>query len=111
MLGAAAAVWEDLRSNHILAALLDLPTEEECSCDSDDREYDPRMSLCERNCHMEWESSTANVGSAEGQAEGQADGQAAKGHGCEDDRHSPSSESLQQALLSGLQSYDTLSLG
>ena len=91
MLGAAAAVWEDLHCNHILAALLDLPTEEECSARLNDTKLDSRMSLGERDRHMEWESSSASAGTAEGQA--------AKGHGHKDDRHCPSSASLQPALM------------
>lgn len=59
MLGAAAAVWEDLRNNHILSALLDLPTDEECKPHRDegtDRQYDSRMSRSEKEHHLEWEA-------------------------------------------------------
>ena len=59
MLGAAAAVWEDLRSHHILAALLNLPAEEECSSHLDGRGDDSRMSRSEREHHMEWNSSAS----------------------------------------------------
>ena len=94
MLGAAAAVWEDLRSNHILAALLDLPTAEECSSHLNNREYNSRMSVSERDRHMEWESSVASAGRAEVQA--------AKSCGHKDDRHYPSSGSLHHAFVHGL---------
>jgi len=65
MLGAAAAVWEDLRTNHLLAALLDLPADEECKPfheHSDDRQYDPRMSHSEKERHMQWESGSSSTG-------------------------------------------------
>ena len=86
MLGAAAAVWEDLCKNHLLAALLDLPADEDCKPamqhhDHDDGEYDPRMSRSERDRHMEWEGGAAqnyDEGSAHGQARQAAD--AAKDH-------------------------------
>ncbi|KAL3150176.1 hypothetical protein ABBQ32_000037 [Trebouxia sp. C0010 RCD-2024] len=59
MLGAAAAVWEDLRTHHILAALLDLPAPEECSSHLDGRGDDTSMSRSERERHMEWDSSAS----------------------------------------------------
>lgn len=65
MLGAAAAVWEDLRSSHLLAALLDLPADEDCKPfhqDKGDHKYDPRMSHSERDRHMEWECGDSSVG-------------------------------------------------
>lgn len=59
MLGAAAAVWEDLRAHHILAALLDLPAEEECSSHLETTGDDTSMSRSERERHMEWDSSAS----------------------------------------------------
>lgn len=64
MLGAAAAVWEDLRNSHLLAALLDLPADEDCKPfhqDKGDHKYDPRMSHSEKDRHMEWESGDSSV--------------------------------------------------
>ncbi len=64
MLGAAAAVWEDLRTNHFLAALLDLPADEDCKPFHQDRgeqKYDSRMSHSEKDRHMAWESGNASV--------------------------------------------------
>ncbi|DBA78708.1 TPA: hypothetical protein ACH3X1_008620 [Trebouxia sp. C0004] len=64
MLGAAAAVWEDLRTNHLLAALLDLPADEDCKPLHEDRgeqKYDPRMSHSEKERHMAWESGDASL--------------------------------------------------
>ena len=64
MLGAAAAVWEDLRTNHLLAALLDLPADEDCKPlhqDRGDQKYDPRMSHSEKEHHMAWESGDASL--------------------------------------------------
>ncbi|KAL0018987.1 hypothetical protein WJX79_010040 [Trebouxia sp. C0005] len=72
MLGAAAAVWEDLRTNHLLAALLDLPADEDCKPHHQDRgeqKYDPRMSHSEKERHMAWESGDACL-SDEASAEG-----------------------------------------
>ncbi len=63
MLGAAAAVWEDLRTNHFLAALLDLPADEDCKPlhqDRGEQKYDPRMSHSEKERHMAWESGDAS---------------------------------------------------
>lgn len=65
ILGAAAAVWEDLRINHLLAALLDLPADEDCkpfTQHPEDRQYDPRMSHSEKDRHMQWQSSDASSG-------------------------------------------------
>ena len=64
MLGAAAAVWEDLRTNHFLAALLDLPADEDCKPlhqDRGEQKYDPRMSHSEKERHMAWESGDASL--------------------------------------------------
>ena len=64
MLGAAAAVWEDLRNNHILAALLDLPSDDDCKPhheDRDDRHYDSRMSRSEKDRHLEWEAGISDA--------------------------------------------------
>ena len=64
MLGAAAAVWEDLRTNHLLAALLDLPADEDCKPlhqDRGEQKYDPRMSHSEKERHMAWESGDASL--------------------------------------------------
>ena len=63
MLGAAAAVWEDLRANHLLAALLDLPLDEDCKPHTGDHEgdkHDLRMSHSEKERHMQWESEDAH---------------------------------------------------
>ena len=59
MLGAAEAVWEDLRQNHLLAALLNLPADEDCKPHQEHAEDDKRglrMSHSEKERHMEWES-------------------------------------------------------
>ena len=101
MLGAAAAVWEDLRNNHLLAALLGLPADENCKPalqhhDPDDREYDPRMSRSERDRHMEWEGSGAqdcDEGSAHGQAR-QAAHAAKDQHHSSRNKHRPFGEPL-----------------
>ena len=72
ILGAAAAVWEDLHSNHFLAALLDLPADEDCKPlhhDRGEQKYDSRMSHSEKERHMAWESGNASV-SDEAGAEG-----------------------------------------
>jgi len=64
MLGAAAAVWQDLRTNHLLAALLDLPADEDCKPfhqDRGEKKYDPRMSHSEKERHMAWESGDASL--------------------------------------------------
>ena len=63
MLGAAAAVWEDLRANHLLAALLDLPLDEDCKPHSEHSKGDKRdlrMSHSEKERHMQWESEDAH---------------------------------------------------
>ena len=63
MLGAAAAVWEDLRNNHILAALLDLPSDDDCTPHhepGEDRRYDSRMSRSEKDRHLEWEAGVSD---------------------------------------------------
>ena len=59
MLGAAAAVWEDLRSHHLLAAFLNLPPDEDCRPHQEageHRQYDTRMSHSEKERHLEWEA-------------------------------------------------------
>ena len=64
MLGAAAAVWEDLRNNHILAALLDLPSDDDCKPHheaGDDQHYDSRMSRSEKDRHLEWEAGISDA--------------------------------------------------
>ena len=63
ILGAAAAVWEDLRQNHLLAALLNLPANEDCKPHMEhakDHKRDLRMSHSEKERHMEWESGDAH---------------------------------------------------
>lgn len=57
MLGAAAAVWEDLRSHHILAALLDLPVDQDCTPHLDGSTHESSVSHSESQRHMRWESS------------------------------------------------------
>ena len=83
MLGAAAAVWEDLRSKHLLAALLDLPADEDCKPEQQEdsgAQHDSKMSWEERDRHMQWAGGGVNEdeGSAHGQARQAA--HAAKGH-------------------------------
>ena len=59
LLGAAAAVWEDLRNHHLLGAFMNLPLDEDCKPHEEGgsaREYDSRMTHSEKERHLEWEA-------------------------------------------------------